>query len=102
MLIKPAADIKPSEITPEHVYRSRRKFMGESLALAGVGAAAPAAALPAAWFAERDVSPDAPMAEAMTSEREATTYNQLPSEVRHRQGRPVEPCACAHHRPLDG
>ena len=77
MFIKPGADIKPSEITPEHVYRSRRKFMAESLALAGVGTAVPAAALPAAWLAERTVAADEPMGEAMTSERDATMYNNF-------------------------
>jgi len=39
MLIKKPADIKPSEITPESVYRNRREFMKDS-AIMAVGAAA--------------------------------------------------------------
>ena len=39
MLIKKPADIKPSEITPESVYRNRREFMKDSATMA-VGAAA--------------------------------------------------------------
>ena len=80
MLIKRAADIKPSEITPEHLYRSarsRRKFIAESLALAGVGTAVPAAALPATWLAEREVAADEPIGEVMTSERDVTNYNNF-------------------------
>ena len=59
MLIRTAADIKPSEITPEHVYRSRRRFMAEAMALTGAGVALPASALPAAWLTERAVRPAA-------------------------------------------
>ena len=77
MLIKPPADIKPSEITPEHIYRSRREFLGKSLALATVATGGAAAALPAAWLAERQVRPGAPLAEAMTSEQDATSYNNF-------------------------
>ncbi len=44
MLIKRPADIKPSEITPEHIYRDRRKFMGDSARL--IGGAALAGAMP--------------------------------------------------------
>ena len=39
MLIKKPADSKPSEITPESVYRNRREFMKDSATMA-VGAAA--------------------------------------------------------------
>ena len=77
MLIRRATDIKPSEITPEHVYRSRRRFMAGALGAAGAGLAAPAMALPAGWLAERDVRPGAPMDEAMTSESDATSYNNF-------------------------
>ena len=51
--------------------------MAESLALAGVGSAVPAAALPATWLAEREVAADEPIGEMMTSERDATTYNNF-------------------------
>ena len=77
MLIRRATDIKPSEITPEHVYRSRRRFMAGALGAAGAGLAAPAMALPAGWLAERDVRPGAPLDETMTSESDATSYNNF-------------------------
>jgi len=82
MLIKRAADIRPSEITPERVYRSRRRFMGDSLTVAaGAGAVATvgssAVALPADWLAERTVKPGSPIDETMTSESNATGYNNF-------------------------
>ncbi|MGE5492806.1 MAG: protein-methionine-sulfoxide reductase catalytic subunit MsrP [Actinomycetota bacterium] len=36
MLIKRPADIHPSEITPEAIYRARRQFVGSTLAAAGL------------------------------------------------------------------
>ena len=45
MLIKKPSDIKPSEITPESVYRNRRQFMKESATLAMGGLAAGAGSL---------------------------------------------------------
>lgn len=36
MLIKRPADISPSEITPEAIYRARRQFVGSTLAAAGL------------------------------------------------------------------
>jgi len=36
ILIRAASDIQPSEITPEYVYRERRRFMQAGLALSGV------------------------------------------------------------------
>ena len=74
MLIKTPADVRPSEITPEAAYRSRRRFLGASL---GAAAALPAAALPASWLAERSVRPGAPIGETMTSEADATGYNNF-------------------------
>ena len=76
MLIKTPADVRPSEITPEAAYRSRRRFLGASLG-AGAAAALPAAALPAGWLAERSVRPGAPVDETMTSEADATAYNNF-------------------------
>ena len=76
MLIKPPADIKPSEITPEAVYRSRRRFLRGSFA-AAAGIAAPAVGLPASWLAERDLAPGADIGEELTSESDATQYNNF-------------------------
>lgn len=36
MLIKRPSDIKPSEITPESIYKERRKFIGQGLGLAAL------------------------------------------------------------------
>ena len=78
MLIKRPSDIKPSEITPEHVYRTRRRFMRDSLAVAaGAGAGASALALPGSWLEERSVVPGEPIGEQMTSEADATAYNNF-------------------------
>ena len=79
MLIKRPADIKPSEITPESVYRSRRRFMRESAAAAGAAAlvGTPAAALPSDWLAARAVKPGEAIGEEMTSESDATSYNNF-------------------------
>ena len=82
MLIKRPPDIRSSEITPESVYRSRRRFMRESLTVAaGAGTAGlvgtPAVALPAEWLAAREVKPGVPIGEEMTSERDATSYNNF-------------------------
>ncbi len=44
MLIKRASDIRPSEITPEKVYRNRRQFMRQAVSMGmalGAGAMAP-------------------------------------------------------------
>ena len=80
MLIKPPADIRPSEITPESVYRSRRRFMRESGTIAA-GAATligtSAVGLPTEWLTARDVKPGDPIGEEMTSERDATSYNNF-------------------------
>ena len=82
MPIKRPPDIRSSEITPESVYRSRRRFMRESLTVAaGAGTAGlvgtPAVALPAEWLAAREVKPGVPIGEEMTSERDATSYNNF-------------------------
>ena len=97
MLIKPASDIKPSEITPESVYRSRRRFMAESLAAAGAAAALPAGALPAAWLAQREVRPGQPIGEDLTPERDATRYNNF-YEFGTDKG---DPAAHAHEMTVD-
>ncbi len=76
MLIKPPLDIKPSEITPEQVYRSRRLFMKAALAL-GATAAIPAAALSAAWLAGREIRPGRAIGEDLTAESDATGFNNF-------------------------
>ncbi len=96
MLIKRPIDIKPSEITPQAMYRSRRRFLGGSAALA-TAAALPAAALPAAWLDEREVRPGTPIGEAMTSERDATTYNNF---YEFGTGKD-DPAAYAHEMTID-
>ena len=73
MLIKPPADIKPSEITPESVYNSRRRFLQASAAIAAL----PAAALPTSWLAERQVRAAQAIGEELTSESDATRYNNF-------------------------
>ena len=97
MLIKPASDIKPSEITPESVYRSRRRFMAASFAAAGTAAALPAGALPAAWLAQREVRPGQPIGEDLTPERDATRYNNF-YEFGTDKG---DPAAHAHEMTVD-
>ena len=77
MLIKPAADIKASEITPERIYRSRRRLMRDSLAVAVGAAAVPAVGLPASWLADRQVLPGADIGEEITPEEDATQYNNF-------------------------
>ena len=76
MLIKKRARIKPSEITPESVYRSRRRFMRGSLA-AAAGAAVPAFGLPASWLAERRFTAGEEIGEEITPEADATQYNNF-------------------------
>ena len=97
MLIKPASDIKPSQITPESAYRSRRRFLGESFAAAGAAATLPAAALPASWLARREVRPDDPIGEEHTPERDATRYNNF-YEFGTDKG---DPAAHAHQMTVD-
>lgn len=106
MLIKKPADIKPSEITPESVYRNRREFMADGSKLllgAAVGSALPSIAnaqngsglkarapagmkrsAPAPWWSEKfsDIKP-APnsgpyyTAEALTPHSDVTKYNNF-------------------------
>ena len=97
MLIKTPSDIKPSEITPERVYRSRRDFLGHSLAAAGVAAALPAAALSAAWLGEREVRAAAPIGEDTTPERDATRYNNFYEFGTDKR----DPAAHAHEMTVD-
>ncbi len=106
MLIKKPADIKPSEITPESVYRNRRQFMKDSASLVAGTAAASALPMsafaqdgdalkarapadmrrsaPAAWwenkFASIKPAPDSEpyfTGESLTPYRDVTTYNNF-------------------------
>ena len=105
MLIKKADDIKPSEITPENIYRNRRQFMQDSsrlvlgAAVAGVSglakaqqgdalkARAPASlqgTTPAPWwdekFADIKPAPDSEpffTGETLTPYRDITSYNNF-------------------------
>ena len=96
MLIKSASDIKPSEITPESVYRSRRVFL-RSAAVATAAASLPVAALPAAWLAAREVRPGEPIGEALTPESDATRYNNFYEFGQDKD----DPAAYAHEMTVD-
>ncbi len=83
MLIKRADDIKSSEITPEPIYRNRRRFLRTS-AFAAAGLAA-GSFLPSALKAESPQNPGwkRPAAgpyntdESLTSYKDITTYNNF-------------------------
>lgn len=106
MLIKKPSDIKPSEITPESVYRNRRQFMRDGSALmlgAAMSGAAPAFAQsargdqlkarapaglgrsdPAAWWGDKfdniQPAPDEEpfyTAETLTPYEDVTSYNNF-------------------------
>ena len=71
MLIRPAADVAPSEITPREVYLNRRQLMGGAaagIAFLGLPGAGIAAALTAT---KGRFSTD----EKLTSREDITTYN---------------------------
>ena len=79
MLIKVPvpSDVLPSEITPETVYRSRRRFMAQAFAGSAGIAAGSALALPSAWLSERVVAPGEAIGEDVTPEEYATQYNNF-------------------------
>ncbi|MCY4144801.1 MAG: protein-methionine-sulfoxide reductase catalytic subunit MsrP [Gammaproteobacteria bacterium] len=78
MLINSKNQIPASEITPESVYLSRRKFIGQSSTAVLVGAAAtPAIALPSGWVEEQGYSEGEPIGEKITPEDIATRYNNF-------------------------
>ena len=100
MLIKKPSDIKSSEITPESVYRNRRKFMTDGVTAflgAGIASMVPALAsaqsgdalkarapasmtrsAPSAWWQEKfaDIKP-APNAEPFYTSEALTPYNDV-------------------------
>ncbi|HEY5718925.1 MAG TPA: protein-methionine-sulfoxide reductase catalytic subunit MsrP [Gammaproteobacteria bacterium] len=79
MLIKRPADIPASEITPEPVYRERRRFLREA-ALLGAGsllaAAVPRRAAAGVTLGEISQGPFSTV-EKVTEQRAATTYNNF-------------------------
>ena len=77
MLIKSKSDISSSEITPESVYFSRRKFVGFSSTALLVGATAPALALPEGWIEEQGFAEGEDIGEKITGEEYATKYNNF-------------------------
>ena len=81
MLIKPAPDVRSSEITPERLYLRRREFMKTAAvpavaALAGLAPALDAAAAPQAALpnVRKGV---VTLAEALTPWEDVTTYNNF-------------------------
>ena len=59
MLIRKPSDIPGSEITPETIYKQRRKFMGQSVALiAGSGLAGRAPSVQAGLQKDDDITPE--------------------------------------------
>lgn len=81
VLIKQAADIRPSEITSETNYINRRRFLQAGLAASGAGLALPgvAATVPTGSGAELAYSTGSPFStdEAANSYDDVTTYNNF-------------------------
>jgi sulfoxide reductase catalytic subunit YedY len=82
--VKTLADVPPSEITPEHVYRSRREFMKATAAgaagvvaatFAGGGEAALGAA-PQTLTAKKTITVD-PAVDALNTFEQTTSYNNF-------------------------
>ncbi|HEU0158958.1 MAG TPA: protein-methionine-sulfoxide reductase catalytic subunit MsrP, partial [Hyphomicrobiaceae bacterium] len=74
MLIKRAADIAPSEITPQAAYLRRREFLAGTAAL-GLGALLPAAGRAAPLAASK--SPLSTTAEPQTALKDIISYNNF-------------------------
>lgn len=78
VLIKTKKEIPSSEITPEAVYLSRRKFIGQSSAVVAAGALAQSVfALPDRWIEDNGYEPGEEIGEKITPEKQATTYNNF-------------------------
>ena len=75
MLIRRAADILPSEITPPDIYRDRRRFLAQAGGVA-LAAALPGGAGAATAFGPLAASPLS-TTETPTSRRAVTTYNNF-------------------------
>ena len=76
MLIRRAADILPSEITPPGLYHDRRRFLAQAGGLALAAALPGASAHAATGFGGLTASPFS-TTEAATSRRAVTTYNNF-------------------------
>ena len=76
MLIRRAADILPSEITPPGLYHDRRRFLAQAGGLALAAALPGASALAATGFGALTASPLS-TTEPPTSRRAVTTYNNF-------------------------
>lgn len=79
MLVGKKPDIPPSEITPEHIYRNRRKFIKTSAALA-IGGALPMMHLSTATAAtkfENLVKTDYTVDDDLTDYEDVTSYNNF-------------------------
>ena len=74
MLIKPAADIPASEITPQAAYVRRREFLAGAAAL-GLGSLVPRAARAAPLQADK--SPLSSSGEAQTPLKDIISYNNF-------------------------
>ncbi|MYC24658.1 MAG: protein-methionine-sulfoxide reductase catalytic subunit MsrP [Gammaproteobacteria bacterium] len=78
VLIKTKKEIPSSEITPEAVYLSRRKFIGQSSAAVAAGALAQSTlALPDSWIEDHGYEPGEEIGEDITPEKHATSYNNF-------------------------
>ena len=75
-VIKPPVDIKPSEITPEHVYRTRRRFI-QTVGAAGLVSSVPGAALHRGWMDSKGFTPAPPSEDTITPRGYATSFNNF-------------------------
>ncbi|MYD45681.1 MAG: protein-methionine-sulfoxide reductase catalytic subunit MsrP [Gammaproteobacteria bacterium] len=78
VLIKTKREIPSSEITPEAVYLSRRKFIGQSSAVVAAGALAHSTfALPDSWIEDNGYEPMDEIGEDITPKKHATNHNNF-------------------------
>ncbi|MFP6797262.1 MAG: protein-methionine-sulfoxide reductase catalytic subunit MsrP [Pseudomonadales bacterium] len=75
-VIKTPADVKPSEITPESVYQTRRRFM-RVVATAGLASSVPAAALRDGWMDSKGFKTAPPSEDTVTPRGYATSFNNF-------------------------
>ncbi len=77
ILIRTPSDIDPSEITPESVYRERRRFMQAGLVLAGAAALGTRSREARAGIYENVARSPFSTDEAMTERKDITGYNNF-------------------------
>ena len=98
VIIKTKQEISSSEITPETVYLSRRKFIGQSSAVVAAGALAQSSvALPENWVDEQSYEPGEEIGEKLTPEKHATSYNNFFEFGTQKE----DPAAHAHQMTVD-